>query len=881
MNRLLSVKASAGTGKTYRLANRYISLLNIDNPANIVAITFTKKAANEMKERIINFLEDLGSDTNALEMISKESGLSCEEILKRKDLLLNKFLISRVNIQTIDSFLNTILRKFSFYVGIRNDFQIGSEDRDLVFKEFLSQVERDKELDRLIRVAKLDERLNDILSFFETLYKKDKELDNIKLANVDKPDDKNARSAFDRFRDYILNSTESSNRAKDAVNIDFYEIPSKTWFYKNALNEYSYFKKKSLYESWFEDVLIELKNYFKEYYRFKEYSFLKELLYFYTKYKSIKLRYKKRNNLLDFLDIEHLVFTLLKEGIEKDFLYFRLDGKIDHILIDEFQDTSITQWEIFDPLVKEIASGYGAKGSSSFFYVGDVKQAIYRYRGGQKELFDKVIKDYSNFGLKVESLDVNFRSDKNIVEFVNSKFNLNEKPNSKDEGFVEVLQYTDDIYETIYEKIIFLNQNGVADRDIAVLVYQNKDILELADFLESRGKKVVTAKNEAVANRPFAKAIISLMKYLNDKEQKIEKLNFLSLIGKKWGDYEIDIEIKRPFLMVKEIMTNYELIDDSTLKLLEFSRDFDTLVDFVEEIDDFQDELPLKEFNGISIMTIHKSKGLAFDHTIVVDRIGGENHIKDKIIFDYENARLKDLKIRFKDRESIDEYYKNILQKEKKLEIEDKRNVEYVAFTRAKHSLIIIKKEKSSFITPLEEFKKGEIKPSKKEELPSIKKIDVELKNYGTQNVEIAENEYKPNDFRAIYLGDALHYYFECEDLDAVRNLYGDYVDFREFKEINFSKVKEKLKNIIEFNKAEFFKEVPFILDKKIGRVDLLLKIDESFIVIDYKSKKPNDESNYERQVRGYINAIKKLKNSNVRGFLYYVDIDELKEVNN
>ena len=89
----------------------------------------------------------------------------------------------------------------------------------------------------------------------------------------------------------------------------------------------------------------------------------------------------------------------------KEFIYFRLDSKIEHILIDEFQDTSITQWKIFEPLVDEIASGIGVKTEKTFFYVGDIKQSIYRFRGGQKELFNYVLEYYKNFGMEQNYLD--------------------------------------------------------------------------------------------------------------------------------------------------------------------------------------------------------------------------------------------------------------------------------------------------------------------------------------------------------------------------------------------------------------------------------------------------------------------------------------------
>jgi len=176
--------------------------------------------------------------------------------------------------------------------------------------------------------------------------------------------------------------------------------------------------------------------------------------------------------------------------------------------------------------------------------------------------------------------------------------------------------------------------------------------------------------------------------------------------------------------MIKEIMDKYDLTDESTLKLLEYSRVFDTLDDFVVEIDNYDEELPLKEFDGIVVMTIHKSKGLEFPHVIVMDRLSKENSNKSNILYYYEDAKLKKIKLKIQNREFVDSEYKYIKEKEDVLEYEDKKNVEYVAFTRAIHSLIILKraeltktgKSYSAFVTNLEKIKKGEIIASQKKE---------------------------------------------------------------------------------------------------------------------------------------------------------------------
>ena len=873
MKRLLAVSASAGSGKTFRLVNRYISLLNTDTPSNIIAITFTNKAANEMKERIIKELNNLGNDENIVNMVCAEIGISELELLKRRDNLIKKFLTSDINIQTIDSFINKILRKFSYFAGVRSSFDIGSDSTEIIFKNFLYSLS-ENEMQKLIDIAKKEEKFfKSLVDLFEDLYEKDKELKNININPVPKPNDANAKKAFYRLKEFILDSNASKS-AKNTFDISFYEIPYKGWFSKESLNYWHY---KKVYQEWFDDVLDELHKFFREYYKYLEYEFFKNLFYFYDKYKQQKWKFKKEENLLDFKDIEHLVYDLLQgQKINSDFLYFRLDSKINHILIDEFQDTSITQWEIFEPIVTEIASGVGRKDFRSFFYVGDIKQSIYRFRGGRKELFEEVAKKYKPFGLEMEELKVNFRSAKNIVEFVNEKFNLNEKPHRNDDGYVEVDEITkEDAFEKIYEKIEFLNKNGVADEDIAILVYKNDDILNIGEFLESRGKKVVTAKKAKVLAQRSAKAIVSLMKYIENPQKQIELLNFLSLIGKKWGE-NVDIKIDRPVKMIKEIMDKYDLVDEASLKLLYHSRKYDTLFDFVRDIDNFKEEMPIKEFEGITIMTIHKSKGLEFKNVIVVDRLSKENPDRSNILFYYDGVKLKDLKLKLPNREVVDNEYKEAVDKENILKFEDKKNVEYVAFTRAENSLIILKRSEvkkdgssySAFVTDIQKMNPiGKIIPSQKDkEDKPIQSLKIELENYGKQELPVKEEEYKPNDYKAIYLGDAIHYAFECEDIEAVRNIYGDFCDIEEVKEKYI-----KAKNLLPKGQ----KEIPFIYEKKVGRIDLLCED----VIIDYKSVRPHDESKYIKQVKDYMNALEKITGKKYTGKIFYVDIMEFKEV--
>ena len=240
MKQFLALKASAGSGKTFALTVRYISLLLLEvNPTSILTLTFTNKAALEMSGRIYSTLLNLGDDKNIIEAITIQTSLSESEILSKKQNILKTFIESELSIYTLDKFINKILREFSGYIDISDDFTIDNDDEDLMLYNFLISLDS-KQFDLLINFSyKHEKKLSTITQLFKVIDEKNEELtidefDVIVLNNFEA----NILRSAQKIKDHILNSNASAS-AKKAV--EFNTITEllekgKTWLLNDTLN---------------------------------------------------------------------------------------------------------------------------------------------------------------------------------------------------------------------------------------------------------------------------------------------------------------------------------------------------------------------------------------------------------------------------------------------------------------------------------------------------------------------------------------------------------------------------------------------------------------------------------------------------------------------
>ncbi|WP_107775823.1 RecB-like helicase [Campylobacter concisus] len=931
MKDFLALKASAGSGKTFALSVRYIALvLRGENINEIIALTFTKKAANEMKERIITTFLDLQNKKDELDKLCKELSLSQDEAIKRRDEKLDRFLQSELKIYTFDAFFSGILKKFSQNLGLSPDYSVQDSLQDLAWKKFVKEASKDQKLLSELALMMIISSQKEA-SFSQTLAKFYESFGGeLKDSGASYPDDSKVRAAQKEINEHIALQNGASDTAKKTFSEqNLFELFKNKVFERESL-DYRTFSK--IYTSELDELFVKLKEAAKNYilevekYRLSGFSKLLKL------YKASNLELNKEINALSFADINKLVFKLLVENFDKDVLYFRLDGRINHLLIDEFQDTNVIQYEIILPIINEIVSGYGQNGLGSFFYVGDTKQSIYKFRGGKKELFDKLGDDFSQ--IDIENLPSNYRSLKALVKFNNAIFEeiyhryglsfepqepakkdkeLNYKVSGEcpyfeaeedDHGYLRVLS-DEDIAGTAVSQVKGLLTAGVNASEITVLCWKNSDISLISEVLSSEGIKSVNEGTLELKRTPFVAAIIEYAKFCIFGEEIYEK-NVKALVNtnpKKLKIKAEDSATKSLFYLAKNLYIN--MADVDILRLFELSSGYKNLSDFIFNLENFSSKISPKNADGVKIMTVHKSKGLEFAHVIVCDMMSKGRGDDSNFITEYNEKGEWIVKSRISGRENFDPEYAGVLEQMKELEKQENINKIYVAFTRATKSLIIIKQATPSGNSPsffsfytrsdksevndyldLKEFSFGKILPSKSEQKEATKDEKMpEILKIERQEVEAREQKTSGKNLEAIYFGLAFHYLLEMSEkfdenslLKAKSLMLNKFYKFLSpdrledaFKRakmlINEPKFLECVKD------KEIYKEQPFKVKNELKQMDLFCIGESKICVIDYKTTDKNIEEN-KKQVGEYKEALGKFypKHSIIAVIFYALD---------
>ena len=588
----LIYRASAGSGKTFALVKAYLKLVLLD-PArypHVLAITFTNDATGEMKQRILHELARLAADedtdmrkailadfkaarvVNIAGVLTQRAGKVLQSLLHDYD---------RFYISTIDAFFAQLVRHLARELKLNLNFELDvdtgralDEAVDMLFATATEEV-----LDWLERFVlhKLDEDKGwhikrDIAGLGRMLFKED-------YLEVAKTIARNSgklatfieelQSRIKRFENYLtplgkegMQIIEKAGLTPDdfkrgtftiirklaAGTYDFTEKPSATfakltqppdWHNKNS-------DKANLVQQAVRDGLgaIQQKimtHYDKGYRDYLEARVIMQHIYSYGLLAVLagKLRaYRESQNLVFVSD---MVYILLKAINEKElpFIYEKIGARFQYILIDEFQDTSRYQWRTLLPFLRNALDEGG-----ELMIVGDVKQSIYRWRGGEMEL---LLHQAANDLPAVDfvTLDTNYRSGRQIVAFNNAFFqvapqvvagwdnlsgfaadllkayaDVEQKAHKQAlEGYVEVrFLPLPEVLEAAYKTIKQTLKEGYRTGDILLLTRSNKEAAELARYLLDRDIKVISEQALQVQSSDKVQLIISALRYLHNQE---------------------------------------------------------------------------------------------------------------------------------------------------------------------------------------------------------------------------------------------------------------------------------------------------------------------------------------------------------------------------
>lgn len=722
--------ASAGSGKTYTLVKEYLKILFQSNSPfefrRILAITFTNKAVAEMKERIVSTLklfseeQILTANNSMFESICHELQMAPKLLHEKSGKLLNTILhnYAAFDISTIDGFTHKIIRTFAHDLKLPLNFEVELDQKALLNEavdsliakagtdQALTQVlvdfaiekaDEDKSWDLSLdfnKIALLLVNENDI-PFIEKL--KHKTLADFKaLKSQLKKDIKETENAIAQTAQNILNTIENAgldfkdfsrstlpNHFKKAASLDFGNL------YKNKLEE-NIAERKNIYtkslnpslaqtiDALLPDIEVAYKTVKKLVFHHK---FLKS---FYKNVTPLSVlnainqelaALKEAQNKMLISEFNAIIHNEIKEQ-PTPFIYERIGEKFKHYFIDEFQDTSVVQWQNLVPLLSNSLSS--EKGSAML--VGDAKQAIYRWRGGKAEQFMGLFNNENPFFVnkQVNNLPANYRSFKEVVNFNNGFFNFLgnrffDNPNygqlykhaqqdvtQENEGFVELsfLDITKDddrnelFTKEVLQKVTLCLNKGFNLSDICVLVRKKKDGIAVGNYLSQNNIPIISSETLLLNKAPevlFINHFLGLLLQPQNKEIKIKVLNFLaehlgidnkhdfftqhidlslSKLLKSLENYGISLQannlLQLPLYdLAESIVRNFNLVENANAYIqfyldlvLDFSQKKGSDISgFLEYFDKKKDELSIVSplgQNAVQIMTIHKSKGLEF-----------------------------------------------------------------------------------------------------------------------------------------------------------------------------------------------------------------------------------------------------------------------------
>lgn len=470
-------RASAGAGKTHKLTGEYLRLLFTQPGAyrRILAVTFTNKATDEMKSRIVEELYNLasGRKSDYIGMLSADYSLTEKQVRQQASHILIAILhdYSAFNISTIDRFFQQTMRAFTREIGLQGGYGI-EMDQELVLTEAVDRLLNDLDkpeskelLGWLLRFAE-DKIENgegwnlrrDIMGLSREVFKESyksfsdevgkdigdkKALEQYKndlyglIRSVENEAKQLGERALDLLSQYSLQPSDFKGGSRSPIFI-FDKLakgemkePTATFIGLADNEEACYTKTMApglrqiigcVYQEGLNDCIkgvIALFSNLTSYYTAKEIVRYYYTLGILTDVSRQIAAYREENNVMLIADTTELLNKVIA-GSDAPFIYEKTGTYVDHYMIDEFQDTSGMQWNNFRPLIEESLAH-----RQDNLIVGDVKQSIYRFRNSDWTLLDeRVGQDFSKEEIREETLKENWRSCRHIVDFNNAFFTV-------------------------------------------------------------------------------------------------------------------------------------------------------------------------------------------------------------------------------------------------------------------------------------------------------------------------------------------------------------------------------------------------------------------------------------------------------------------------
>lgn len=820
-------KSSAGSGKTFTLVKEYLKLALSDtaNPPkiykSILAITFTNKAAAEMKERILNALRELSAERipdkskTLASILCEELKIDEAELRKRSTNLLFDILHNYGNfgISTIDSFTHSIIRNFSHDIDLPVNFNIEMNEDEVITKcidQLISKIGEDEALTKLVldfsreqteeqKSWQVDQNIKTFVGKVLKNSASDK-LDLLKSFSID--DFKNIRKdliAKNKIMEAELTSIAdkfysvlSSNGIGET---DFYYgtsgIPGffkkiKSKDYTNENLHGSYVMKAINEDKWcgtkvtssaeaaittnsevFRDLYYQVSGYLEKH--LGEYiinqNVLRNLysLSLINEIDKLITAFKEEENVLFISEFNKRIADVISTE-PVPFIYEKIGERYKHFLIDEFQDTSAMQWQNLLPLIdNSLAEGHFN------LLVGDGKQSIYRWRGGEAGQFESLPKlpsikneemremweDTLERNAKIKNLENNFRSLKNVVEFNNQFFTwlsdtqlsgqwkdiyagVEQKPQEKNKGgyiTIDIIDKNEDADLAYGHLLKYVHQSqasGYTYSEIVVLVRNNNEGNNAADFLTQQGIPVISSDSLLLKNCSEVNFITDVLAFLNDPNNAIKassiicylcdagliksktkdeyllqlnkgsiKYNLINILKEEEIKLDVDKLVTLPLLeSCIEIISVFKISENKNY--LQFFLDeiivytaynSNSINAFLEAWIKTSDKASLKIPEGseaVRIMTIHKSKGLEFP-VVIMPFCNWKIDKPDYLWLDAEGELP--MVILNMNKDLAHTKYNKEMDREKQNQLLDNINVLYVAFTRAADHLHIVSKE--------------------------------------------------------------------------------------------------------------------------------------------------------------------------------------------